>query len=333
MDEPLLPAGFSKIGSGNEGIPRIAKNRWPSGKFWKGCPALRGIRRQTQNIEKSTAYTIRKIFLEYWIIALFASLVLTCTTSSGFHSPKATNILFELAKGSTSSKIDSVLRAGANINAYDDNGTTPLINAILYNPFPDVITTLILDGADVNLAQRGNGYTPLMNAILAAASSPSKASIVDVLIQYGADAQAMNYKGERALDLVSTSQKDTKMAKGFISFMNTSAYLTIIAATHDLRPFFSQKIIGGMNPIKVINPNDCIVFVGIRSGLKGKDFVVPSKSEAETDVPNGNYDIYFVYSNQPNALFQGDPFVLNQQKISITLENTVNGNYHTRQIK
>src|SRR5439155_10093203 len=66
----------------------------------------------------------------------------------------------------------------------------------------------------------------------------------------------------------------------------------------------------GANEVRVNNPNDFSVKVGLRSEGKGKDFSVAAKSSASVSVPNGRYDIYFQYSTDPDGLYQGDSFTL-----------------------
>jgi len=50
-------------------------------------------------------------------------------------------------------------------------------------------------------------------------------------------------------------------------------------------------------------------------------------------VPDGKYDIYFVYSNKPQALFQGDSFTLNGNGVEIQIVKVVDENYNIRQVK
>ena len=71
----------------------------------------------------------------------------------------------------------------------------------------------------------------------------------------------------------------------------------------------------------------------MRSGEKGKDFNVPADGVETVYVPNGKYDIYFVYSDKPDALFQGDSFTLNDNGVEIRIVKVVNGNYGIRQVK
>jgi prepilin-type N-terminal cleavage/methylation domain-containing protein len=100
----------------------------------------------------------------------------------------------------------------------------------------------------------------------------------------------------------------------------------------NLLPPFSEELQGD-NPVRVKNPNNFAVSTGIRSGGHGKNFDVPADGVQTVDVPNGKYDIYFVYSDRPDALFQGDSFTLNNNGVEIQIVQVVNGNYNIRQVK
>ena len=54
-----------------------------------------------------------------------------------------------------------LIQDGANVNAKNDTGTTPLMIAAGNNPNPEVLKGLIEAGADVN-AKDKDGDTPLM---------------------------------------------------------------------------------------------------------------------------------------------------------------------------
>ena len=89
----------------------------------------------------------------------------------------------------------------------------------------------------------------------------------------------------------------------------------------------------GSNEIRVKNPNEFDVTVALRAEDRGKNFAVAAKGLASVFVPNGKYQIYFVYSNKPDALFQGDDFTLNGNGIEIQIIKVVSGNYGIRQVK
>lgn len=102
--------------------------------------------------------------------------------------------------------------------------------------------------------------------------------------------------------------------------------------TKSLLPSFNLPLTG-QNEVRIKNPNNFEVTAGIRSGNKGKDLVVLINGVNSVYIPNGKYNIYFVYSNKPDALFQGDDFILNNNGIEIQIVKVTNGNYGIKQVK
>jgi len=97
-------------------------------------------------------------------------------------------------------------------------------------------------------------------------------------------------------------------------------------------PAFTDEL-QGQNPVRVRNPNEFAVATGVRSGKKGKNLDVPANGVETVYVPDGKYDIYFVYSNKPQALFRGDSLTLNGNGVEIQIVKVVDGNYSIRQVK
>jgi hypothetical protein len=60
---------------------------------------------------------------------------------------------------------------------------------------------------------------------------------------------------------------------------------------------------------------------------------VPSNGIASVHVPDGSYDIYFIYSSEPDALFRGDSFTLSENGVEIQIVKVVDGNYAIRRVK
>jgi len=94
-----------------------------------------------------------------------------------------------------------------------------------------------------------------------------------------------------------------------------------------------KDVISGQNEVRVRNPNNFAVKVGLRSGLSGTDFEVGANGVASAYVPNGPYEIYFIYSDRRDALFQGDSFSLCDNGVEIQIVKVVNGNYNIRQVR
>ena len=97
-------------------------------------------------------------------------------------------------------------------------------------------------------------------------------------------------------------------------------------------PTVACKLDGRME-VRVKNPNESKVQMGLRSGGKGKDFTVNPNGTKSVFVPNGRYDIYFQYSSDPDGLYQGDSFTLSGNGIEIQIVKVVNGNYGIRKVK
>ena len=96
-------------------------------------------------------------------------------------------------------------------------------------------------------------------------------------------------------------------------------------------PAFSGALTGS-NPLRVRNPNDFSVAVGVRSGNRGDNFTVAANGVQTIYLPNGKFDIYFIYSSKPEALYQGDSFTLADDGIEIQIVQIINGNYDIHQV-
>jgi hypothetical protein len=118
------------------------------------------------------------------------------------------------------------------------------------------------------------------------------------------------------------------------------------ASTADLNPT-SQKItpddlgkilpqytseLSGNNEIRIYNPNKFSVTVGVRDGNCGKNLLVPENSTKSIYVADGQYDIYFVYSNDPQTLLQGDRITLHGNGILIKIVSVVGGNFSIKKV-
>lgn len=94
-----------------------------------------------------------------------------------------------------------------------------------------------------------------------------------------------------------------------------------------------QREARGGNEVRVRNPNEYSVTVMLRSGESGRDFQVGPGGTVSTYVGDGRYEIYFVYSHEPEALYQGDGFSLNRNGVEIRLVRVVEGNYNVRRVR
>ncbi|GHS94676.1 hypothetical protein FACS1894139_08850 [Planctomycetales bacterium] len=93
----------------------------------------------------------------------------------------------ELVKTGSPAEITNAINAGANVNAKEKDGGTPLYRAAGNNKNPEVIDVLVKAGASAN-AKADNGDTPLHFA----AEHNSNPEIIITLIQAGAEVNAKN---------------------------------------------------------------------------------------------------------------------------------------------
>ena len=98
--------------------------------------------------------------------------------------------------------ITVLVKAGANVNARDNNGCTPLFYAALANSNPEVLTVLVKAGADVN-ARDKNECTPLM---VAALMNPNPKVII-TLLNLGVNPKAKDIDGLMAIDHAKENEK------------------------------------------------------------------------------------------------------------------------------
>jgi len=110
------------------------------------------------------------------------------------------------------------------------------------------------------------------------------------------------------------------------------AAVSIARSTQAAWPDLPRDI-EGRNPVRVVNPNKFAVKVGLRSAAGGKDFSVAPGAGTTVSVPDGKYDVYFRYENDPESLYQGDAFFLAGSGVQIDLVKVTNGNYRIRKVK
>jgi hypothetical protein len=105
------------------------------------------------------------------------------------------------------------------------------------------------------------------------------------------------------------------------------------------QPFFSSQFqeaagtVGGSH-VRVVNPTGNTAEVELRpQGLGDQSaFRVPARGSEEVTVANGSYQVFFRFSNEPGARYQGDDIGLSNQVAEIRLEATTNGNYGLRRV-
>jgi hypothetical protein len=89
----------------------------------------------------------------------------------------------------------------------------------------------------------------------------------------------------------------------------------------------------GENEVRVVNPNAFVAEVGLRSVKGGRDFKVPAQGRESVFVPDGDYDIFFIFSSEPAALYRGDSFSLRSNGVEIQIVKVAGGNYSIRRVR
>ena len=107
-----------------------------------------------------------------------------------------TTDLFNLVKTGDAAAVREKLVAGANINARDQYGQTPLMYAASESNNAEVISALLGSGAELN-AQTDTGWTALMYA----ARDADNLAVPLYLMNAGADPTLRNSEGQSAADL------------------------------------------------------------------------------------------------------------------------------------
>jgi uncharacterized protein len=100
--------------------------------------------------------------------------------------------------------IDTLIAAGADTQEFDEEGVSIFDYTITYNNLK-LFYRLLEEGIDVNATRRKSRFTPLMAAVCY-----SRSEMAEALIKYGADKDAMDFKGFRAFDFA-RKMKKTKM--------------------------------------------------------------------------------------------------------------------------
>jgi uncharacterized membrane protein YqaE (UPF0057 family) len=120
--------------------------------------------------------------------------------------------------------------------------------------------------------------------------------------------------------------------KGWVS--NPALYKMLRASlpadgSANLLPGFITQL-HGIRGIRIHNLDGSSVTVGIRSGISGKNLVIPANATRLAYVPDGIYDVYIVYSNRPQTLFRGGQATVNGDGVEIWVWGPVDGNRKNR---
>jgi len=84
--------------------------------------------------------------------------------------------------------------------------------------------------------------------------------------------------------------------------------------------------------IAISNPNNFSVAIAITTDTEARYLMCTPQSSFSTGVPNGQYDIYFIYSTEAKTLYQGDKIEVENQTFTITLKPSMERDYGMRKI-
>jgi hypothetical protein len=99
-----------------------------------------------------------------------------------------------------------------------------------------------------------------------------------------------------------------------------------------LFPVRNKLLKGSGSEISVDNPNDFSVAVAIMTAEEAHYFLVMPRGSFGRQLPDGQYDVYFVYSTDPESLYQGDSITVRRQKLTLTLQPVIQGNYGMKKV-
>ncbi|MCL1875231.1 MAG: ankyrin repeat domain-containing protein [Synergistaceae bacterium] len=155
------------------------------------------------------------------LCALFAGYLLFIN----YLTSKRDSDFIELCKSASYNQIADAIKGGANVNARDEYGRTPIMWAAEWNSNPEVITVLVNAGADVNTHDETE-YLPLLSDTDEGQSSSSSQQILrNTPLMYAAFA---NPTPEVIMTLIK--------AGADVNVKNTEGYSPIMQAAQSLYP-------------------------------------------------------------------------------------------------
>ena len=108
--------------------------------------------------------------------------------------------------------IRELVEKGADINAHNEWGLTPVMLASQYNHSVAVLKEIINDGGDIHECEPK--YKS--NSLHLAANSSKNPKVIGALLEAGANLEAKNYLGETALILAVNTNSETKITTELI---------------------------------------------------------------------------------------------------------------------
>ncbi len=139
---------------------------------------------------------MKKQIMVTMALAVLVALASCVSTNTQTNQTTQTTHLFEAVEAGTPQDVQAAIDQGADVNARDLGGFTPLMYASGQQN-AQVIARLLKAGANVN-AQDPFGMTPLMDA--AVWTETPEAVTVNMLLAAGADGKVKDKKGKTAFD-------------------------------------------------------------------------------------------------------------------------------------
>jgi ankyrin repeat protein len=124
------------------------------------------------------------------------------------HSP-TNEAVVNAARYNATEALQIMSHSGADLEAHDDLGRSPLANAAMYGS-AEAVRFLLNAGAAVDAADEHHGRTPLLWAVCEENSSPGP--IVSMLLEAGANKEAKDSDGRCVKDLLGFIEDDERRA-------------------------------------------------------------------------------------------------------------------------
>lgn len=171
---------------------------------------------------------------------------------------------------------DALIKAGANINATNNEGATAVYNAV-WNKNVEMVLHLIKAGANVNASDH-DGFTPLLDA-----SHNGHVELAEILLGAGANVNSANNDGDRPL-MVAAKKGNLELVKLLIkaganvNLSDNEGWTPLIAAAHKGHKEVCKALIAN-------GANKTLTTV------VEYDSVPPGKSAADVAAMAGNSDV------------------------------------------
>ncbi len=112
------------------------------------------------------------------------------TIAHGYNR-EATVALFQAMAQNGTPMVEQAIQNGADVNAFDTQGITPLLQAAVYPEKIDILRVLLLNGCNINYKTR-QGETALNKAVFFNNRAAAK-----LLIEFGANVSIMNLSAQK----------------------------------------------------------------------------------------------------------------------------------------